>query len=158
MKGKISVTKMIDCYERKIITKEGDFSNGQWLIRKKYMPIKLKKRFDTVCKQAIEKKCIPMNHIGAPETKKLIPDKIDTAIDIGVVNHRDWNESSFLVDRCEFIINGNKLFLNADYYDYIVENIPDVSFRVLPEKIGEKMVLIMIGKKLAGLIMPLKYE
>jgi len=158
MKGKISVTKMINCYERKLITKEGDYSNSMWLIRKRYMPIRLKKRFDTVCKQAIERKCIPMNHIGAPETKKLIPDKIDTAIDIGNVTHREYPEESYESNRCEFTVNGERIFLNSDYYDYIKENIPGVSFRVLPERIGEKMVFIFSENKLAGLLMPLKNE
>ena len=155
---KISVMKIIDCWERKYITKEGDFSNSKWLIFKKYMPVKLKRRFETVCKQAIEKKLSLVNPFGIPVTKELIPDKIDTAIDIGSVTHRECPEESYESNRCEFMVNGNKLFLNADYYDYIAENIPDVSFRVLPEEIGKKVVLIMVDKKLAGLIMPLKNE
>ena len=158
MKDKISVTKMINCYERKLITKEGDYSNSMWLIRKRYMPTKLKKRFDTVCKQAIEKKCIPVNHIGTPETKKLIPDKIDMAINIGNVIYREYPEKSYMSNRCEFMVNGERIFLNSDYYDYIKENIPGVSFRVLPERIGEKMVFIFSENKLAGLLMPLKNE
>jgi len=156
MKEKISVTKMINCWETKFITKEGDFSNGKWLIFKKYMPVKLKRRFETVCKQAIEKKLSLVNPFGIPVTKELIPDKIDTVIDIGNVTHREYPEESYESNRCEFTVNGERIFLNSDYYDYIKENIPGVTFRVLPERIGEKMVFIFSENKLAGLLMPLK--
>jgi len=133
----ISLKHFLSRRDRKIITRQGEYSNGRWLLKEKYLPKELKDIFDK------------SKHIEMLDSSSLYPQGESFPISdiMGYVRHLngsfDYVSHTY---KCEFMA------INNFYYNYLEKYIPKFRLEAQENFKVCRVLKIFSGDDLAGLL------
>ncbi len=131
------INKFLPKDDRKIITKEGDYTNGRWLIKKEFVPARLKEKIDADTDEKIK-----------PPSKDIYPED-PGSLSQGIVGVS--KPDAFVPIYVLRNTKGVEFGINKYYYDYLNKYISDFGLRFFAP---DRPATIYSGKKVAGIIMP----
>ncbi len=135
LKSKPSINKFLPKSANRIITKEGEYTNGEWLIKKEFVPPKVKERIDA-------------EPSGREVSSKDIYPEDEGSFSQGIVGIANLDYTpAYILRNAE----GVEIGINKDFYDYLDKHIPN--FRLTFKK-EDAPAVIYSGRQKAGLIMP----
>jgi len=140
IKTKPSVKGMIDDYDqhRVVITKEGYYTNGAWMLKSEYITKLLKRRIQTMDgaqERNFESEFLFEDH-GHKEIEYDRSEVIGGYIMVTMYKAKDF-----------------EIGFNEEYIAWLQKNIPDFGLKAYDPK---QAAFIMSGDKIAGAIMPVR--
>jgi len=144
LKPSVRPAQMLKKEDRSLTTKQGEYTNGKWLIKPKFVPDKLKSKMD---------KDLFTKH---PDSKDLYPDTEQTggAEIVGVQPIEKLSGGGAHIADAYVLrnSNGQEIGINKWYYDYLNKNIKD--FNVKFDE-PDRPITIYSGDEVAGIVMPI---
>ena len=139
LKPKAYLSKFLSTKDRKILTKQGDYSNAFWLLKPEYVVGKLKEKM-----QGAEKTNLDSASVWSTARNGAKP--VGDVFGWTVAGN---NKIVYVLKTAD----GKNIAVEKAYYDYLKKNIP--YFRLEASGV-DKPLIIYSGKKEAGLLMPIQ--
>ena len=138
----IKISEVFQKSDRALITKQGSYTNGKWLIFKEFITDGIAKRFE---KKGIEDK--------RPDESQIMPKgkEQDLKLEKLIVGDR----FSYYLAKAE---DGTTVGVDRYFYDYFNKHIPNFKLKAAKENPASTPMTIYSGNKKAGVVMTTRTE
>lgn len=145
-KPEIRIAQVLPKEARRIMTDEGSYTNGRWLIRKEFVPEKIKSKFEEL---GVEEKKANEKQVWAT-----LKGEQPLSEPVGLIGEIMRGADAYVLKTKD----GKSIAINKFFYDYFQKHINNFSLKANTENPELSPITIYSGDKKAGLIMPMRFE